>query len=77
MCEREFEKERKKLRQTDRQMYMYVRTYTYRHKHITDDEDYEILRHPHCIVIIRNFLAYTVLRDPCADATTCTLTAQV
>jgi hypothetical protein len=21
------------------------------HKHITDDEDYEILRHPHCIVI--------------------------
>ncbi|MDP8888810.1 MAG: hypothetical protein M3M89_04205, partial [Thermoproteota archaeon] len=31
------------------------RTHARTNKHITDDEDYEILRHPHCIVIIRNF----------------------
>jgi hypothetical protein len=25
--------------------------HTHTHTHTTDDEDYEILRHPHCIVI--------------------------
>jgi hypothetical protein len=56
---------------------MYVSTYTYIYKHITDDEDYEILRDPHYIVIIRNFLASAVLRGRYADATAGTLTAQV
>ena len=60
-------------------MYVYVygsERYTYTqtdgliHKHISDDEDYEIMRHPYCLCYYEKFLLSSeVLLEPYADAT--------
>lgn len=45
------------------------------HKHITDDEDYEILRHPQTIVITFLLSTVVVLQEPYAAVTISTLSA--
>ncbi len=60
-----------------------IDTYTQRlahaliHKHMTDDEDYEILRHPIVFVIIGNFVAFEGLAGAVRRSTSVPLTAQV
>jgi hypothetical protein len=55
-------------RHTDTQTHR--RTHTLIHKDVTDDEDYEILRHPYRLCYYEQFLLSSeVLLEPYADAT--------